>query len=395
MALTNKLDRPQYAYISPEKSQTRRNTWDEFKKYLGFWPNVSFHEADLRIELPIVGEKKAIIYLGGADNPHSFKGMYLDGVVFDEVAQMPRSIWSDTIRPALSDRKGWGLFIGTPMGKNFFKDLYEYGLSGKSKEWSSFMFKVSETKLIADKELESILLETGDQLYNQNYECSFEAELEGSYYGPLLSHLKTEGRIGDVKYNPNLPVITSWDMGLDKTCVWFAQQVDGKVNVIDYYEDSKQLLTHFINVVLSKPYTYAYHIVPHDVEQGNQVVAVTRHDQMIQAGMKTVIASKLGVDEGISLVRSLLMLCSFNAKNCEKGLEALTHYRSKYDDKNEIQKRIPIHDWASHGADSFRYLAVGIRGEPNRNNPYINKSRFARDEASTAKYDTSYDEFDV
>lgn len=394
MALTNKLERPQYAYISPEKSQTRRNTWDEFKKYLGFWPGVSFHEADLRIELPIVGEKKAIIYLGGADNPHAFKGMYLDGVVFDEVAQMPRSVWSDTIRPALSDRKGWGLFIGTPMGKNFFKELYEYGLSGKSKEWSSFMFKVSETKIIPEKELESILLETGEQLYNQNYECSFEAALDGSYYGSLLNMLKASGKMGDVKYEPKLPVITSWDMGLDKTCVWFAQQVEGQVNIIDYYEASGELLSHFINVVLSKSYTYAYHIVPHDVQQGNQVVAVTRHDQMIKAGMKTVIASKIAVDEGISLVRSLLPLCSFNLKNCEKGLEALAYYRARYDDKNEIQKLVPIHDWASHGADSFRYLAVGIRGTRKPDNSYVSKSRFAQKQ-DTSKYDVSYDEFDV
>lgn len=354
--------RPQYAFISPAKSQTRRNVWDEVKKYYSFVSGVSFHEADLRVEIPKGNNDKIVVYFDGADNPHAFKGMYLDGIVLDEVAQMPRSIWGDTLSATLSDRHGWALFIGTPAGNNLLKEFYYRGKDSEFPEWSSFMFKVSETQLLSDKELAAQRANIGDDMYEQNYECSFEAAVAGTYYGKIIDRLRKAGQIKDYLFDAKYPVITAWDLGLnDKTCIWFAQVIKDKVYIIDYYENSNEILSHYINIVKSKPYKYERHILPHDVTHRNQSVSGTRLDVFKSAGFKYRVAPKLRVDDGIQSVRSLLPECVFNETKCIKGLDALSLYRSEFNDKRGVQMLTPVHDWASHASDAFRYLAIALK----------------------------------
>lgn len=391
-----KKDRPQYAFISPAKSQTRRNVWDEVKKYYSFMRGVSYHEADLRVEIPITKDNKILVYLDGADNPHAFKGMYLDGIVLDEVSQMPKSIWGDTLSATLADREGWALFIGTPAGNNLLKELYYRGLDPDLQEWSSFMFKVSETKILTDKELASQLRNIGDDMYQQNYECSFDAAVAGTYYGKLLTQLRKEGRIGYIEYNKSLPVITAWDIGMnDKTCIWFAQQVDHEIHLIDYYENSNQILSHYINHIKTKPYKYDYHILPHDVRQRNFSTGSTRLDEIKAAGFRCKIAPKLMIADGIQSVRSILPVCRFNDIKCYEGINALSLYHSEYNDKRGVQLLTPAHDWASHASDAFRYLAVAMRRLSKEKG---NEDLVARDLGilrPSDKYASDYDEFDT
>lgn len=362
--LTCDKNRPQYAYIAPEKSQAKKIAWEYLKEYTNFLPNVRYYEAELKCEIELPNKTKGIIYLEGAENPERLRGMYFDGVILDEVAQMPKSIWTEVVRPALSDRMGWAVFIGTPKGRNYFKEVYSYAEDEVMAKdgWSSFMYKASESKVIPDAELESLKRQMSSEEYAQEYECDFEAAIPGTYYGKQIAMLRNEGQIGEFNYNKNVPVFTAWDIGLnDKTVIWFAQFINNKIYIIDYYENSDASLVHYINYIKGKPYTYEYHIVPHDVNVRSFTDGLTRLSQMESAGLKCTVAKRLSIQEGINAVINILPICNFDEKKCDKGLSALSYYHSTYSDRNDVQQLIPVHDWSSHAADAFRYLAVGRR----------------------------------
>src|SRR3989304_4749260 len=119
--LRNTKRNPQYAYIAPTYGQAKRIAWDMFKEYTKNLPGVSTNEQDLRLEIerPHLQDKVRFLLLG-AENPGSLKGIYLDGVILDEFAECAPAIWGEVVRPALSDRRGWAIFIGTPKGQNHF-----------------------------------------------------------------------------------------------------------------------------------------------------------------------------------------------------------------------------------------------------------------------------------
>jgi hypothetical protein len=388
--LTNKLNRPQYAYIAPEKSQAKKVAWEYLKEYTSFLPGVQYFESELKCEIQLTNKTKGVIYLEGAENPDRLRGMYFDGVILDEVAQMPKSIWTEIVRPALSDRGGWSLFIGTPKGKNYFKELYEYASNADmiADGWSSFMYKASESNVIADGELKSLQRQMSEEEYEQEYECNFEAAIPGSYYGTMLTALRKEGHINaTIGWSNKHAVVTAWDIGMnDKTCIWFAQKIGNEVFVIDYYEASGQILSHYINVVKAKPYVYDYHILPHDANVRNISTGGTRLTELESMGLRCYVAKRIPVIDGINSVRSLLPICRFSASKCEKGLSALAYYHSVYNDRNDVQQLIPVHDWSSHAADAFRYLAVGMKADRRFSDP-LNADPFGTKSQSSYDHD--------
>lgn len=168
-ALTCPLSQGRYGYIAPFYKQAKQAAWDYFKQYTSMIPSVVYNESELRIDLP----NGSRIRLYGADRPDSLRGIYLDGVVLDEVADMRPQVWGEVVRPLLADRKGWALFIGTPKGVNLLHDLYMKGKSSRS--WFSMTFRVDETKLIPDSELESARADMSDKQYAQEFLCDFSA----------------------------------------------------------------------------------------------------------------------------------------------------------------------------------------------------------------------------
>jgi len=148
-ALLSQKPNPRYAYMAPTYRQAKNVAWDYIKFFAGKIPNVKFHETELRCDLPT----GARISLLGAENPDSLRGIYLDGCVMDEVADMPENVFPEVLRPALSDRKGFCIFVGTPKGHNAFYDYYEQATGDD--EWLSAIYKASETGLLDDEELEA------------------------------------------------------------------------------------------------------------------------------------------------------------------------------------------------------------------------------------------------
>lgn len=354
-ALRCGLPRPRYGYIAPLYRQAKSVAWDYLKEYTRPIPGVEANESELRVDLP-TGQR---IQLFGADNPDSLRGLYFDGVVLDEYAQMRMNVWAEVLRPALADRKGWAVFIGTPMGRNGFWDIYANAKTDP--EWFAAMFKASDTGIIPPEELEAARKVMSEDQYAQEFECSFDAAIIGAYYGKLLQQAETDKRIGNVPWESKIPVHTAWDLGIgDSTAIWFVQQVGKEVRLIDYYESSGVGLDHYAKVLREKPYVYGDHLLPHDAEVKELGTGQSRVETLRSLGIRSRIVPKLSIDDGIQAVRNLLPRCWFDQK-CARGIEALRQYRAEFDDKLKTLKSRPLHDWSSHPADAFRYLAVGLK----------------------------------
>jgi len=361
-ALSCPRPNPRTAYIAPLHKQAKDVAWSYAKEYGLAVPGATANESELRIDFPNGGRFR----LYGADNPDALRGIYLDDCVLDEYADMRPRFLPEVIRPALSDRQGKLTIIGTPKGHNEFYDIYEQAKTDP--EWFALMLRASETQLVAPEELLSAQKLMSEAQYAQEYECSFEAAIEGAYYGLLLETAERDGRIGSFPHNPSLPVFTGWDIGTtkDETSIWFAQRHAGWLNIIDHYATRGQEASHYVGVLKSKPYTYATHILPHDVNRADGWVnARNRLDSLrtMAPNWDWKVLPPVPVQDGINAVRIILPTCRFNKEPCKGGLEALKQYRREYDENKRTFKPTPLHDWASHDADAFRYLAMGIEPE--------------------------------
>jgi len=358
----SETDRPDWrgAYIAPLYKQAKTVVWDELKKYCGIGTDdcsVKFHETELRADF----DNGARIRLFGAENPDSLRGIYLDGVIFDEVAQMPKRMWTEVIRPALSDRKGWAIFIGTPQGKNALYEIYED--ARRDQDWFAAMYRASETAIIDSDELAAAGREMSPEEYEQEFECSFTAAIRGAYFGTLMGDADKEGRITTVAHDPSLPVHTAWDLGMsDSTAIWFVQaRPGGTYAVVDYYEAGGEGLDHYARVLDEKGYKYGTHIAPHDIRVRELGTGKSRLEIARGLGIRFDISPNIPVQDGINAVRSILPSCWFDAERCAPGIESLRHYRRVFNERmNDFTAR-PLHDWTSHAVDAFRYFAVGFR----------------------------------
>lgn len=362
-ALTLQKERPRLAYIAPTYAQGKAVAFDYIQYYSRPVPGVTFNQSELRADFPNGGQVR--IY--GADSPDSLRGIYLDGAVLDEFGLMPPRIFSEVIRPALSDRGGWAFFIGTPAGKNQFYDIVQHAKA--QPDWFFNEYKASETGIIDANELAAAQKDMTADEYAQEYECSFEASVKGAIYATEVSTARGSGRVSSVPYDPILPVDTDWDLGVgDSTSIWFSQSTrGGEVRLIDYYEASGEGLPHYRQVLDRKGYTYGQHWAPFDIEVRELGSGRTRLEVAQSLGINFKIAPNVPVEDGIHASRMLFPRCWFDATKCEKGLEALQHYRRDYNSRLNEFKAVPVHDWASHGADAFRYLAV--RQQPPKPKP--------------------------
>lgn len=349
---------PRFAYIAPTFTQAKDVAWEYLKRYaepllaLGG----SANESELRVDLPRGGR----VRLYGAENYDRMRGIYLDGVVLDEYATMDPRVW-EVVRPALSDRGGWCIWIGTPKGHNAFYDVWKRAADEDG--WLGMMLKASETGLLPTGELEQARRDLTPEQYAQEYECSFEAAVVGAYYGREMEMAENEKRIGNVPHDDGALVHTAWDLGIgDSTSIWFIQRIGKEWRFIDYVEGSGVGLDWYVRELQSRRYNYGQHVFPFDVEVKELTSGKTRKEVLERLGVKVDLAPKLLVDDGIQQVRSVLKQAWFDRTKCGRGVEALKLYRRDYDDKLKAFRSKPLHDWCSHPADAMRYAAVGVTG---------------------------------
>jgi hypothetical protein len=351
-AICENKDHGRYGYLAPFYGQAKQVAWEYLKHFAGPVLAEEPRESELSVKV-LTGQT---IRLYGGDNPNTLRGIYLDGVVMDEPADMKPNLWPEVIRPALADRKGWAVFIGTPKGKNEFWKLWDH--AQRAPDWYAIMLKASKTGILPQEELDAARQMMTEDQYAQEFECSFEAAIQGAIYGVWMREALEQGRIGAVPYDPKLPVHTSWDLGFDdSTAIWFWQITFGEIRLIDYYESSGHGVGHYTDLIKSKPYNYGRHWVPHDAAQelmaagGRSIV-----NQMWDAGVKGSIIPATSQQNSIEATRLTLPRCWFDEKNCAQGIEALRQYQFEFDDDKKTFKSKPRHDWASHGSDAFEII---------------------------------------
>ena len=352
-SLENGQQSPRYAYIAPTYGQAKRVAWDyltHFVRPLNAETNIT----ELRVDF--LGRR---IQLYGSENFDSLRGQYFDGVVLDEIGDQNPKIWNEIIRPSLADRKGYCLFIGTPKGNNHFKDLFDR--ADKEEGWAALEFKASETNLIDEEELRSARKEMGDDKFNQEFECSFNAAVEGSYYGKIIGELEEKNRMCEITRDDLCQTYVAWDLGMgDSTALWVAQNAGQEVRLMDYVENHGQGLDWYVNWLKDNKWETAEQLLPHDVAVRELGTGKSRLEVLRESGLNVKVLPRLSVDDGIQSVRRLLPRCWFNIPQVKQGLDCLRNYRREHDEKRNVFFDKPLHDWASHGSDSFRYLALGM-----------------------------------
>ena len=357
-----------YWHLLPTYNQGRKIVWDgmtrdgrsfleHFPKEL--WANVN--NTDMRLEL----KNGSIYQVVGTDNVDRLVGSNPVGVVFSEYSLQDPRAW-DLVRPILAENGGWAVFIYTARGRNHGYDLFN--MANRNERWFCQRLSVDDTAVLnqeaIDEEREAGMPE---ELIQQEFYCSFDAPLVGSYYGSLMAKALAEERIKNVPYEPRLEVHTSWDLGMgDSTAIIWFQQFGNEYRIIDYYENQGEGIPHYVKIVREKDYIYGRHIAPHDIKVREMGTGKSRFEVARDLGLRFDICPNIQIDDGIEAARSIIPRCYFDEKKCTILVEALRQYRKDYDEKNKVYKNRPLHDWSSHGADAFRYLALGTR-DTNKN----------------------------
>lgn len=352
-------------YIAPTYAQAKSIAWTIIKDIVAVVPGIIVNESELRVDYP----NGSRIRLHGGDKPESLRGLYFDDVVFDEFDDMKPELWTQIIRPAISDRKGNAYFIGTfaytdgPLGQ-----IYDY--ANTQRDWYNRVYKASETHHVDPLELADAAKIMDPEEYAREFECARSAAVKGSIYGKYMDELDAKGLITTVPYNPSLGVTTAWDLGMgDSMAIWFAQVAGREVQLIDYHEDSGEGLDEYARVLDAKGYKYREHIAPHDIKV-REIGATggrSRYESAQALGINFRILPRVSqtlrseVDEHIAVARMLLPRCVFDAVNCKAGVDALRSYRRVLNQKTNEYGSTPLHDWSSHGANAFEYLAMGIQ----------------------------------
>ena len=356
------LDLPngRLAYIAPQLNQAKDIAWGYLKRYTEPL-RVAVNEAELWVEVPNAAGSTSRLRIYGADNPDRLRGGYLDDACLDEYADMGSGVWGEVVRPMLADRRGTATFIGTLKGRNHLWKLYDEHRADPA--WFTMLAKASETGIIPPDELAALRADMTPEEFEQEFECNPDAAIRGAYYGKELAEAHDAGRVASVLYDDAVPVHTAWDLGVgDATAIWFFQIVGGAIHIIDHYEAHGHGLQHYAALLASKPYSYGRHYLPHDARARDMGTGRTRVEafQKLTGAVPWVLRPN-NIMDGINATRLTLPRCWFDAVNCAEGLEALRQYRADYDDKARMFKDAPRHDWTSHSADAFRYLAMAWR----------------------------------
>lgn len=346
-----------YAYIAPTRDQAKDIAWAYLKEFLTPIPGVKVNESDLMISL---GDGTTIRLYSG-ENYERLRGIYLDGVIIDEPADIPPAAWSQVIRPCLSDYQGFAWFIGTPKGKNAF---YKRHLQAESDPaWFSLVLKASETGIIPKEELQGMKDDPliSEAEYRQEYECDFSIGRPGAIYAADLARAESEGRIGPFPVSDSTPVHTTWDLGApENTVVVYWQIVGLTTRVIDCDAGLDLKTAERVAHMHAKGYTYGQHFLPHDGEH-RKADAMAFKDALAEAGLANVQCLPQGPmkadEKRIQAMTDLFGEIWFHECVSHEGglLSMLEAYRRKEHKLGGYVENKIVHDWASHGADAFGY----------------------------------------
>lgn len=356
-----------YFYFFPTYKQGKKILWNGMDrdgfKFMSHIPEELRKRTD-NTEMLIELKNGSIFQIIGTDNIDSIVGTNPVGCVFSEYSLQDPIAW-DYIRPILAENGGWAIFNFTPRGENHGYDLLK--AAENDPKWFTEVLTVKDTKAISlevlEQERKEILQKNGDDsMFQQEYFCSFNASVQGSYYGHIMRQLEESNHVTNGLFDPILPVSTWWDLGMDDSMtILFTQQFGKEIRFIDYFEASGEGLSFYVKKLSEKPYVYERHYFPHDGEVREIGTGKSRKEVAISLGLKNleIVKKPESKEDGIEAVRSILPRVYIDKTNCERLISALKNYSKEWDERNKIFKSYPNHDWSSHAADSVQTFALG------------------------------------
>ncbi len=365
-----------YWHMLPQYAQARKSVWEAVNSHTGkrrideAFPD-EICDTKRSQDMFIRFKNGSTWQLVGSDTYDSLVGSPPIGVTASEWALADPTAWA-YLRPILRENNGWAVFITTVRGKNHVHRMYEGAKDDP--DWFVQVLPATRTGTLTAAQLDKERIEyqreygpeDGDALFAQEYLCDWNAAIVGSYYGKMMRDLEAQGRMTSVPYDPQALVHTAWDLGLsDDTVIWFFQVVGHEVHLIDYVQNSGQPLAWYAGEVHKRGYAYGEHILPHDAEAKELQTNRSRTDTLRALGLNVRVLKASGTErvlvaDGINAVRTVLPRCWFDIAKCGKGIDALKSYRREWSEEKKTFHDRPVHDWASHPADSFRYLALGL-----------------------------------
>ena len=358
-----------YWHCLPEYEQGRKALWDAINPHTGrrrideaFPPEIREGKDEQKMFIRLkCGSSWQII---GSDRFDSTVGSGPAGIVYSEWALANPSAWAYH-RPMVEENNGWAAFITTPRGRNHAHSLYE--MAKGNPKWFAEVSTVHDTGALSPEQIDESLKEyvalygedIGRAQFEQEYLCSFNAAILGAFYAREMLCVRSEGRIDEIEPIAGQPVHTAWDIGVrDSTAIWWWQVVGSQVFILDCYVAHGVGVDHYAEICHSKPYQRGIDYVPHDAHVKEWGTGKTRIETMQALGLRPhaiPLASKM---DGINAVRRTLARCVFHPRCEEVGIAALEQYRREWDDEKKTFKASEVHDWTSHPADAFRYLAM-------------------------------------
>lgn len=370
-ALTHQRKGPplRYAYIAPTRDQAKDIAWQYLKDYTSGIPGVVVNEAELRIVFP----NKAQIRLYSGENYERMRGLYFDGVVSDEDADINPNAFTFVIMPCLLDYDGWHCRIGTPKGKNSFYKAYQR--SKKSTDHYALKLQASKSGILSESSLNEIRAQVTQDAYDQEMECDFNVGRPGSIYADVMADAYNNGRVFDFDVDPESLVHTSWDLGAPENMVVVYWQIVGfthRIIDVDHFAvfGGKKITTaERVAHMMAKGYPYGNHYIPHDSKklEYDGMSFETKLRKAGLAGVRSIPRETHRAEEKrIRTMGDIFSTIYFRESTCggEGGLiDALENYHRKLDRKTNRVTDVIVHDWCSHFCDAFGYWGEALKGK--------------------------------
>lgn len=395
-----------YWHLLPEAAQARKALWHAVNPATGlrridevFPPALRANTLDHEMMIRFVNG--STWQVGGSDNFNSLVGAPPAGIVFSEFSKASPGAWAK-LSPILVQNNGWAIFPTTPEGKNHAHRLHEAFESDPSAFAQTLPATATQVftpeQLAAERrQLISVYgAAEGAALYEQEYLCSVEAAIIGSVFGGEIAKLRSENRCNRGEHVQHAPVFTAWDIGrVDSTAIWFWQVIGGEVRMLDYEEATLRNVDHYVERVLGRrietplpewaysgapirwgedipelahrrAYNYAMHYLPHDAAHKTLISSGRSFEDMLRKGLGPVsVIAAPSLQQQISAGRALFKRAWFSTSAAE-GLEILSAYRYRYDERLRRLSNEPIHDYSSHGASAWMTAALAYHDAVSR-----------------------------
>lgn len=344
----------------------------------------------------------AIIYTGHLGQPDAytrFQGWEIHRLLIEEATHIPTQLLYEkllgSVRSTVDGLKTQVLLTTNPgnAGHEWVKERFAIGVNPANKKFErngrTFLYvpaTVDDNPHLKDKDPDYVryLESLPDNLKEQwRYGKWDDFEIEGAYYTKQMNIASEDGRITRIPIEPQLKTFTFWDLGIaDAMSIWVLQVHGNELRMIDYYENNGESMQHYFNYLndLRDRYNFTYtgHYAPHDIQVRELSSGRSRLDIAKSMGVNFKVVKNKSVADGIEASRNILPRVWFDADRCKQGIKCLRNYRKEFDEKKNVFKQQPLHDWASHGADSFRMFSVAWKDNMVQNMPTAIKAQVGK-----------------